>query len=495
MRDTGRIQNPVLPLVQRMLFEKETNAVVDELHIATEVDLAHLAMLAEQNIVPQKYAVRLLQAIEKLRSVDFAPLFSRPSSRGIYLLYEDYLIETEGAAIGGILQTARSRNDLNATIHKIKMRGPWIALLREGLRLQAVLLRRSRRYASVVMPAYTHGQAALPSSFGHYLAGVAQAVERHLGALYDAGSDIHSCPLGAGAVAGTNWPIDTERTASLLGFERSSLNSVDAVASRDLALRLLATAAILGTTLSRLATDLLTWCSAEFGFITLPDEVVGSSSAMPQKRNPFLLEHVQGMASSALGGFVASAGAMHAKPFTNSIAVGTEGLRQVWGPLQDTINALILCRVVVARARPNAEAMLRRAEQGRITATALANRLVLEGGLDFRTAHRTVGEFIRQTENSISCSNDAGIADFLDSRGITVSTERLDPKSVVEDSRWGGGPAFPSVERSIEETTARWRTIMRAVQSITARWKLSQDLLQEVIRRIQQSVEPCETPR
>ncbi len=489
MENTGRIQSSILPLVQRMLFEKEFNISVEELRIASEVDQAHLLMLAERGIVSRERAARLMRAIERLCVSDFAQLLNRPASRGTYFLYEDYLIETEGVSVGGILQTARSRNDLNATIHKMKMRGPWIALLREGLRLQAVLLRRARRYQAVVMPAYTHGQAAAPSTFGHYLAGIAHTVDRHLCAFHEAGSDIHCCPLGAGAVAGTNLPIDTERTASLLGFERSSSNSIDAVASRDLALRLVAEAAILGTTLSRFATDLLTWCSEEFGFITLPDEVVGSSSAMPQKRNPFLLEHVQGLASSALGGFVAAAGAMHAKPFTNSIAVGTEAPRAIWGSLQDTTNALILCRLVVARAYPNTDAMLRRAEEGDTMATALANRIAHETNLDFRTSHHLVGEFVREKKAHVGNSRDVSLSGFLRSRGIYVSLERLDPAAVVADSRWGGGPAGSSIEHSVDEITAQWRLLVRAVRSTKLRWALSRRVLQEEANRMQQPVE------
>src|SRR5207302_5784651 len=112
-------------------------------------------------------------------------------------------------------------------------------------------------------------------------------------------------------------------TAQLLGFDVGPLHSLDAVASRDLVLRLLAAASIYGVTLSRLATDLFHWNMAEFDFLRLPDELVGSSSAMPQKRNPFLLEHVQGKAGSLVGAFVHAITAMHATPFTNSIAVGT----------------------------------------------------------------------------------------------------------------------------------------------------------------------------
>jgi argininosuccinate lyase len=282
-------------------------------------------------------------------------------------------------------------------------------------------------------------------------------------------------------------PIDPNRTARLLGFKRSNLNSLDAVASRDLALRVVAEAAILGTTLSRLATDILAWCSKEFAFITLPDEVVGSSSAMPQKRNPFLLEHVQGLASSALGGFVNAASAMHSTPFTNSIAVGTEAIRGIWISVQGITDALLLCRLVLARVNPNARAMLNRAQNSEITSTALASRVAYETTCDFRSAHHLVGEFVRDNE-AMGFSESAYLSSFLQARGIEVSLDRLDPSSVVADSRWGGGPAASCIELSIGKLTEDWQRLRNQMRSISSQWTHAQSVLQEEAKNIQQSV-------
>ena len=287
MENTGRIRRGLTPTARRILFGANADASIDaELIFATEVDRAHLVMLAERGIVGRECVGALLEEIENLRANNFAPLRERAAPRGLFLLYENYLIEKLGAQTGGVLQTARSRNDLNSTSLRLRLRRPFHGLLREALRMQAVLLRSAARFAGVVMPAYTHYQAAVPITYGHYLAGVATAFGRDIAAFSRAGEGLGQCPLGACAVGGTSLPFDEARTASLLGFVEPVLSSIDAVASRDFVLRLLASATIMGVTLSRLATDLLLWTTAEFGFIRMPDHLVGSSSIMPQKRNP-----------------------------------------------------------------------------------------------------------------------------------------------------------------------------------------------------------------
>lgn len=285
---TGRIDHKLTAAARKILFARKLDDQIDEeMPFICRIDCAHLLMLAECQIVSSEKAQKLLRALQALVGQHFAPLKARPSERGLFLLYEHYLIETEGSAVGGVLQTARSRNDLGATLLRLRLRRPCYELINAALRLQAVLVNRAHAYGSMVMPAYTHGQPAEPITYGHYLAGVAQAIGRDIDGILESIKEIDTCPLGAGAIAGTSLAIDTKRTASLLGFAQCSANSIDAVASRDVVLRLLAATAIYATTLSRIATDLLQWLTAEFQFLQAPDEIVGSSSAMPQKRNPF----------------------------------------------------------------------------------------------------------------------------------------------------------------------------------------------------------------
>ncbi len=186
-------------------------------------------------------------------------------------------------------------------------------------------------------------------------------------------------PLGAGAVAGTDLPIDPDRTAELLGFPHGPLHATDAVAARDTMLRAVAAAASAALTLSRLATDLQLWSTQEFAFVEFPERLVGGSSAMPQKRNAFLLEHVKAKAALAVGAWTASAAAMKSTPFTNSIEVGTEAVGAGWPALAAVRDSVLLTQPLVGGARPVRARMEQRAREGFVTATVIANRLVARG--------------------------------------------------------------------------------------------------------------------
>jgi argininosuccinate lyase len=463
--DTGRIRRPLSPTARRIVFG-EPAPPPSELGLVSTVDRAHLVMLAEQGLVDQEAAATLLSEIELLRAGRFAPLAGVEARRGRYLLYEDWLATRLGERTAGILRTGRSRNDLNATVLLLRLRGPVERLLAETVRLQGILLAGARRHAGTVMPGYTHYQPAVPTTYGHHLGGVAGAIDRDLAALTAAATGLDTCPLGAGVGHGTALPISPARTAALLGFERPAPHALDAVASRDVVLRLLAAAAVLGVTASRLAVDLLLWTTAEFAFLDLPDELVGSSSAMPQKRNPFLLEHVKGRSGRAAGAFVAAATAMHGTPFANSVAVGTEGCAGAVEALETTSDAVALLRLVVAGAKPRPAAMLARAAAGDTTATAAAERLVAEEGLSFREAHHRVGRLL--TEGADGAGG-------------------LDPAAVARAARFGGGPGAPP---TLDDLRARRAATAVALAARTDRQRRADTALTAAVTALIASLSP-----
>ena len=197
MDDTGRIRRPLSPTARRIVFG-EPAPEPPELVFVTTVDRAHLVMLVEQGLVDRAAATALLVEIERLRASRFAPLNGTEARRGRYLLYEDRLAARLGERTAGILRTGRSRNDLNATVLLLRLRRPVTRLLAETLRLQAVLLAGARRHGRTVMPGYTHYQAAVPTTYGHYLGGVARAVDRDFESLAAASAGLDTSPLGAG---------------------------------------------------------------------------------------------------------------------------------------------------------------------------------------------------------------------------------------------------------------------------------------------------------
>lgn len=480
MKDTGRIRAPLDRRAREILFDASAEqAIRDEVPFYAQIDRAHLIMLAERGLLPREHARRMLAAIDDLVARRYAPLRGRTALRGSYLLYEQWLIETLGEDIGGAVHLGRSRNDINATMLRLRLRPVYRRLVAELLRLVAALTRGVERYAGLTMPVYTHHQAALPITLGHYLAGVALALLRDLRGIEDAARDLDRCPLGAGAAGGTALPIDCERTAALLGFSDAVLHSVDAVASRDLVVRLLGAASVLGITLSRLAADLQLWSTAEFDMIRFPDTLVGSSSMMPQKRNAFLLEHIKGRSAAPLGGFTAAVTAMHATPFSNSIAVGTEAARHIWAPIRDLTETLILTRLVVVGLRPRPRRMQRRAVKGFTSATELANRLVARTGMSFRRAHHHVGVAVRR---AIARGEPLEVAAVPLLRALGLADEvaaSLDPVGVASRAAFGGGPAAEGVRLLMRELRMQSTLAARALRQRSSRWRAARRALDD----------------
>jgi len=482
---TGRIGGTIPDEARQILYGASIDALLPQLPAYLQVDRAHIVMLVEAELLDHPRAAALLAAIAELERSGFAGLRGRPTPRGLYLAYEQYLIEQTGPNVGGMLQLGRSRNDLQATLALLRQRETVAVVLAELLHLIESVIGKAREHARVLMPAYTHGQPAVPITLGHYLAGIAEALVRDADGVHGAALGLTRCPLGAGAVGGTTLPIRPDRTATLLGFELPLVNSVDAVASRDTALRLLASCAVAGTTLSRFSQDLLGWLG-DVGFFELPDELVGSSSMMPQKRNPYFLEHVQGRAGRPLGAFVAACTAMHAKPFTNSIAVGTEGTAELEGALESLRTALVLLRLVVLGARPRPERMARRAEEGFVQATEVATRLARH--LGFRQAHAVVGQAITE-----ALEGGATLPDVLGARlmelGLPAELAAVSPSDVVAAAEHLGGPGPRAVEKALDRLAELLQERRLRLADMRRAWDSARGELAAAVDRIRKAAD------
>lgn len=481
MTEALRLSQVLMPEAHNIALQPGIDrALGGEIAMSVDIDRAHMLMLLEAGLVSADVAHAILDQIDLLESQGFEPLRERQGRRGWYLMYESYLAEQLEPDVAGWLPTARSRNDLSATLAQLSARDLLVQLDTEALELQDMLLRQASRYRTTTMPLFTHGQPALPGTYGHYLAGVASELDldlRHAHLLFD---DVDVNPLGAGAAGGTTLPINPERTAELLGFSRCAANSLAAVASRTTFLRLMNVALSTATLASRVATDLTTWLGTDPPLLTLPDNLVGISSMMPQKRNPYLLEHIVGRAAAPLGALTTLAAGMQKTPFSNNIAVHTEATRYTADAIDATVESLRLTRLILEHAAPQQEAMVRRAEVGNVHATELANQIALELDCGFRVAHNLVGSAVRESTNN----HTPLIGEILARLPADKEVQDLDVASIAAAARFGGGPSPSTVNshiHALESSAARHR---EQVLPYRERWDNTHDRIASAVKAI-----------
>jgi argininosuccinate lyase len=289
----------------------------------------------------------------------------------------------------------KSRNDFQACAQRMLARQRILANVPLLTRLSEALTTLAERTRHLPMPGYTHYQAAQIISPGFYLAAINEAVLSALRRLLLAYDDINHCPLGAGAMAGLALPWDRQRMADQLGFDAPVRSALSSVAERDWTLKISCEYAVLGTALSRFCTDLSLWGSNEYGFIDLPDALVGISSAMPQKRNFTILERIRGETAHLTALHLDFMLGQRNTPYTNLVEVSKEAGRYLIPLFEHADRIMTLLSVVVERLAFNPQHMRSACEREYYGGFALANALTLQDHIPYRTAQIVVGEFIR----------------------------------------------------------------------------------------------------
>jgi argininosuccinate lyase len=300
-----------------------------------------------------------------------------------------------GEAVAGRLHTARSRNDIDMTMYRMRQRVMVLDLLAATLDLRAALLDIAGAHHETVMPAHTHTQPAQPTTLAHYLLGVIEQLERDGARLQAAYITTNRCPLGACAITGTGFPIDRQRTSDLLGFSAPTGNTYGSIATVDYVLESLASSSVTLVGLGRVVQDLLLWCTREVGYLRLADGLVQSSSIMPQKRNPVALEHARALASKAFGQAAAVAASVHNTPFGDIVDTEDDLQPLVASSFRDAVRAVRLVAAALDGATFDVDAMRRRAAEGWITVTELADTLTRDHGLPFRQSHAIASALVR----------------------------------------------------------------------------------------------------
>jgi argininosuccinate lyase len=481
MNSTGRIPKALPIRLQRMVYGDANARQSREMcRMLATLDECQALVLIRARILNPVDARCILRAIETEKAEDFRNVLRHPSPRGGYLAWEDWLAGATKEQLRGALHVGRSRNDLNATIQRLELRECVLSIATAQAQFIEVLLKRAQREKGVVLPAFTHFQPAVPILASQMWLAWATAMERDTCLLLDAMKDLDVLPLGAGAVAGSRIPIDTGFAAKLLGFSRTVDNSIDAVASRTFLLKLLAACTILGTDLSRFATDLLFLATRNAPILRLPDQLLGSSSQMPQKANPFLLELVQSRAMSSLQAFVGAVSKMHATPYTNSFAVSSEAKSGARDSLEQVLESLTILSWVTSAAVFDPEAGYEACQGGFTTATALAEQLTLKRGLQFREAHRIVGEIVRASAGDRETFERLTTI-LAEDQGVELHPADMDPRQIASICDSGGGTGTRSLQRQLGSQHRRLASIKTRITAMQKRYAGATRLLQEKV--------------
>jgi len=441
---------------------KFTSSMKDDARLAKAVvaiNKAHVVMLMEQEIIKRSDGAKLLQALVKCSSAKLDD-----SAEDVHMAVEEEVLKEAGDAAGGNLHIAKSRNDQVATAIRMELRSELLTLMRAVSHVQDHLVEVAEEHVNTVILEYTHLQPAQPVTFAHYLLSNYAALERDLQRLQSAYARVNLCPLGAGALATTSFPINRDRTAEFLGFDGLAENSIDAVGSRDFITETLAVLTLIAVNLSRFAEDLIVWSSPDFGVVELPDEFTSTSSIMPQKKNPEVLEVIRARASYVLGDFVASAATVKSLPSTYNLDF-QEITPKLWASIENVHASLGMFHKLLPKLKVTAD-VSGKANASFVAATELANVLVRKYDVPFRTAHKVVGALVKSLITAKLTFADATPALLQkaakDAVGIKliVKAEDLkalaDPLALVEACKVKGGPAPTEVKKALDLWKKKW---------------------------------------
>ena len=383
----------------RIMEEINASIGFDQRFFAQDIEgsKAHAAMLAETGIISKADADQIIAGLDAvLAEIEGGKFAFRRDLEDIHMNVEARLADLIGAAAGR-LHTARSRNDQVATDFKLYIRDTIDHLDGQLRDLQEALLTRAEEHADTIMPGFTHLQTAQPVTFGHHCLAYVEMAARDRGRFADARRRLNESPLGAAALAGTSFPIDREKTAKALRFERPTRNSLDSVSDRDFVLETLAAASIAATHLTRLAEEIVIWSTPGFDFVRLPDSFTTGSSIMPQKRNPDAAELVRAKAGRVIGALTSLLIVMKGLPLAYS-----KDMQEDKEAAFDALDALSLSLAamtgMVRTLTVNEKAMRAAASRGFSTATDLADWLVRALNLPFRQAHHVTGALVAKAE-------------------------------------------------------------------------------------------------
>ena len=452
-------------------FQKETDTLVNDFNSSIGFDarlykqdiagsIAHATMLGKQGIIEAHEAEKIIGGLQAiLADIEGGRVEFSLENEDIHMNIETMLTQRIGDT-GKRLHTARSRNDQVAVDFRLFVKEEIPQMIAQVLDLERVLIQKAKANLETVMPGYTHLQRAQPTTFGHYMMAYANMLKRDVTRLEDCLERMDECPLGAGALAASTYPVDRFATAAALGFRKPTDNSMDSVSDRDFAIELLSACSILMMHLSRFSEEIILWCSWEFKYVELDDAYSTGSSIMPQKKNPDVAELVRGKTGRVYGSLVTLLTVMKGLPLAYN-----KDMQEDKECVFDAIDTVKMCLPVFTAMLDTLTVkeknMHRAAAGGFINATDCADYLVKKG-MPFREAYMIVGRLVNMCIKTGETLDTLPLKDFRSVSGVFDADvyQALELKTCVNGRKVYGGPAKEAVERQIEaiEQFVRERT-------------------------------------
>ena len=447
-------------------FKEPTNRLVEIFTASLAVDrrlyahdimgsVAHCKTLVRAKVLSAKDGAAIIRGLGNVKAeLDKGRFRFKAQDEDIHMAIERRLTELIGP-MGGKVHTGRSRNDQVALDIRLYLRDAWADLARAVVSFQRTLVEQAHAHRDVVMPGYTHLQRAQPVLFAHHLLAYVEMFERDKGRLHDALARLNVMPLGSGALAGNNYPVDRHYTAQLLDFPTVTQNSLDGVSDRDFVVEVVAALSLVMMHLSRLSEELILWSSQEFQFVDLPDAFCTGSSMMPQKKNPDVPELVRGKTGRVYGHLIGLLTTLKGLPLSYNRDL-QEDKEALFDALDTVTSSLEVYTAMIARLKMNRSRLRQAAEQGGMLATELADYLVLKG-VPFREAHETIGRLVRfgvdngRELTQLSLNELRSFSAHFDADALTMLTvdAAIDRKALV------GGTARKRVAQGLTTWTQR----------------------------------------
>ncbi len=458
----GRFTKPTEQLVEdytaSIFFDKE---LAEE---DIQGSIAHVLMLGKCGILNMEEVNKIKEGlIDVLGQIRLGEFVYTSQNEDIHMSIEKKLIEQIGPT-GGKLHTGRSRNDQVATDMHLYLRRRVVELIGLLVKLQVAIIGQAKEHVETIFPGYTHLQRAQPIVFSHHLMAYVAMFNRDIERLQDSYKRINILPLGAGALAGTTFPIDRHFVAEQLGFDGLYENSLDAVSDRDFILEFLANASFIMLHLSRLSEELVLWSSTEFSFIELDDAFCTGSSIMPQKKNPDVPELIRGKTGRVFGNLIGLLTVLKALPlaYNKDMQEDKEGM---FDTLNTLVGALQLYAPMISTMKINTERMNQAVKQDFSNATDIADYLVNKG-MPFRQAHEIIGKLVlyciqaNQYLLDLNIDEFKGFCELFETDIYTI----LQPQHVVNARNVIGGTATNQVKDAINKADSHLQDVQHWVK-------------------------------